>query len=343
MTVVSRYRGLVCDLDGVVYRGAQAVPYAVEGLEQARTSGVGVVYATNNASRPPAEVFAHLSELGLTLELADVVTSAMAGAHRLAELVPAGARVLAVGGDGVQIALEDEGLTAVRAGDLLAEGAEPVQGVLQGFGKQVSWVDLSEAAFAIQQGARWVASNTDFTIPTDRGIGPGNGTLVGVVRRAVDVDPEVVGKPFPPLYMRCAERLGCEPAQSLAIGDRLDTDIEGAVRTGMDSLFVFTGVDGPRSIIEAGPDQRPTYLARDLRGLAEEYVEPQVETGGGDVVATCGDARVVLSSARIETTGGGSASERLRAVVAAGIAHVDAGGTLPDWSGVDPWILEDDA
>lgn len=338
--LVDRYRGLVCDLDGVVYSGPGAIPHAVEALNAARSSERGVVFATNNASRPPRDVHRHLADLGVDLDEKDVVTSAMAGAQRLAQVLDAGAPVLAVGGDGVRIALEDVGLRPVLPRGAAEENGPRPEAVLQGYGRDVAWTDLAEAAYTVASGARWVATNTDLTIPTARGIAPGNGTLVGAVRQAVDVDPEVVGKPHPPLYLLCAELLGCEARETLAIGDRLDTDIEGATATGMDSLFVLTGVNSARDVILADPRSRPTYLGRDLRVLHEDYVTPEVEDSGA-VTATCGGARVRIAD-RIELGEGGDASERLRALVAAGHATVDAGRELPDWPDDTAWIRQGD-
>lgn len=340
-TLVSRYSGLVVDLDGVVYRGADAIPHAVDALNAAGRAGAGVVYATNNASRTPDEVYSHLRELGIELTVDDVMTSAMAGAARVAQLVPAGSSVLVVGGDGVTAAVESVGLRPIRPAQAAAgdTGDAPLA-VLQGYGRDVGWVDLAEAAFTIQGGAAWVATNVDLTIPVARGIVPGNGTLVAAVRRAVDVDPEVVGKPYPALYLRCAERIGRPPEETLAIGDRLDTDIEGANRTGMDSLFVLTGVDGPRDIVEAEPERRPTYLGADLRALHEPYVEADLTDTPDAVEAVCEGARVRISTDGFELGGGGSASARLRAVVAAGVHHGDQGRSWPTWPDVMAWIHE---
>jgi glycerol-1-phosphatase len=264
-SIVSRYAAVVCDLDGVVYRGPTAVPGAVEAL-----SGldVPVLYATNNASRPPGEVAEHLRRLGLQCEPDAVATSSQAGAWLLRERVEAGSRVLAVGGVGVGLALEEAGLQPVSPDG--AANAAPLAAVLQGYGPGVSATDLAEAAYAIQGGALWVATNTDSTLPTDRGVAPGNGSLVGAVANAVGRDPDVVaGKPAPPLYLLCAERLDVEPAAMLAVGDRLDTDIEGAVTAGIDSLFVLTGVDDLAACLAAPAGRRPTWVAPDLAALHE--------------------------------------------------------------------------
>ncbi|MCA1781150.1 MAG: HAD-IIA family hydrolase [Dermatophilaceae bacterium] len=248
---------LVCDLDGVVYRGPTAVPHAVEVLSRI---DVPVIYATNNASRAPDEVVAHLRELGLSVSADQVVTSAQAGAAVLAERLP-GARVLAVGGDGVGLALEEAGLVAVPT-------ADRVEAVLQGYGPGVRASDLAEAAYAVAAGAWWVATNTDATIPNERGIAPGNGALVGAVERAVGRAPDrVVGKPHPDLYVVAAARLGVPPERILAVGDRLDTDIEGAVTAGLPSVLVLTGVDSRDRGEQAPANRRPDKIIEDLRGL----------------------------------------------------------------------------
>lgn len=347
--LVSRYRGIVCDLDGVVYRSHEAIPHAVAALERARRAGVAIAYATNNAAREPAVVAAQLRALGLEVPDASVVNSSMAGAAYLAERVPPGAPVLAVGGDGVATALVDAGLRPVRAG--APAHADPVA-VLQGYGPDVSWRDLAEAAYTIQRGAMWVATNLDATIPTSGGIAPGNGSLVAAVRHAVPNDPVAVGKPETPLYELCAARLGTALASTLAIGDRLDTDIVGANRAGMPSLCVTTGVHQVDAIAAADGESRPTYLAVDLRALHRPYADPAVRVEGDVTVSGCGAAVVSYLAGRGLTLGeGGDADTRLRAVVAllwalrdaaGGAAPVDLGIDGVAWSGVRQWIAATD-
>lgn len=263
--LASRYAALVCDLDGVVYRGPSAVPYAVETLA---ATGVPVMFATNNASRTPEEVSAHLRELGLACASDQVVTSSQAAAWLLRDRVADGARVLAVGGPGVRAALRAQGFQVVLPSD--AAGAAPAA-VVQGYGPAVTAADLAAAAYAVQDGAVWVATNADATLPTDRGVAPGNGSLVAAVARAVGRGPDLVaGKPHAPLYLLAAERLGLDGTQVLAVGDRLDTDIEGARRAGADSVLVLTGVDDLEAVLAAPVRQRPTYLAPDLRWLLDD-------------------------------------------------------------------------
>jgi HAD superfamily hydrolase (TIGR01450 family) len=318
MTLAGRYAAIVCDLDGVVYRGPVAVPHAVESLTAV---GLSVQYATNNASRPPATVAAHLTSLGLDVAEEAVTTASQAGAWVLSGRIDSGARVLAVGGAGVASALREHGF------DVLAPGtpgpSDPVPAaVLQGYGPMVSAADLGEAAYAIEGGAFWVATNTDATLPTDRGVAPGNGALVSAVELAVGRSPDAVaGKPHPPLYRLCADRLGVPVERILAVGDRLETDIEGAVRTGMDSVHVLTGVHTLRDVVLADRSRRPTFVVPDLRALCVELAVPTVEDGWG----TCGGRRRRVGASGWSAEGEGGALADLNAVVRALHAALDAG------------------
>lgn len=307
-----RFDGIICDLDGVVYAGAVAVEHAVDALNRV---GLPTVYATNNASRTPAEVADHLRGLGVHVEDEGVLTSSVAAARRLAEDLPAGTTVLAVGGPGVAAALRDSGLHARTPGD-----PGEVAAVLQGYGPHVTAADLGEAAHAIRAGARWVATNDDLTLPTERGPAPGNGALVAAVRHAVDRDPEVIGKPHPAMYEMAADALGLPPARVLAIGDRLETDIAGAHAAGTAGALVLTGVHGPVELASAPFAQRPQYVLADLRGLAEDYPEAFVRDGWH----LRGPARARVSpDGQLEVAGTGT--DVLRAALDALWAARDAG------------------
>ena len=323
-SLLDGFDGIVCDLDGVVYRGHEAVPHAVESLLSALSAGVLVVYATNNASRTPAEVAAHLDGLGLSGAVSRVVTSAQAGARLVAQRCPAGSPVLAVGGPGVTLALHEAGLVPVPA--QARQSGQRVVAVLQGYGAQVGWADLAEVAYAVQAGALWVVTNIDSTLPTARGLAPGNGALVNAVRSAVSVDPVVVGKPHTPLYDLSVSVLGTSPGRTLAIGDRLDTDITGATAAGMDSLFVFGGVHGWMDVAGAGPTARPRYVATDLRSLHSAYAEP-VQDPGDDSRWVCAEAQAWVSAAgELTVSPAGGLNERLRAALSALWHAGDVGG-----------------
>ncbi|WAB83637.1 HAD-IIA family hydrolase [Microcella daejeonensis] len=255
---------LLLDLDGVVYKGENAIPHAVESINRAgETLRVG--YITNNASRTDASVAEHLSSLGLRVTAADVVTSPQAAVRVLATLVEPGARILVVGGDGLVSEVENAGFVVTRS----AEDAPDA--VIQGFAPHVGWVHLAEASFALHTGIPWVATNTDWTIPVARGIAPGNGTLVSAVHLAVGRLPVFAGKPEKAIFDVASERFGAERA--LVVGDRLDTDILGGNRAEIDTALVLTGIDQPKQVLAAAPNMRPTYIIDDLRALFRPYPE----------------------------------------------------------------------
>jgi HAD superfamily hydrolase (TIGR01450 family) len=220
---------------------------------------VQVGFVTNNAARSPGVVAEHLSALGIPASPADVVTSAQAAASLLVSRHGAGAPVLVVGGEGVLAALAERDLVAVRSAE-----DHPVA-VIQGFGFELAWQELNEAAIAIQRGAHWVATNDDPTRPTDRGLVPGNGAAVAAVQLAVTATPEVAGKPYRPLLDDTVARLGV--SRPVFVGDRLDTDITGAANAGLDSLLVLTGSHGAEELLAAAGSARPTHLGQDLRAL----------------------------------------------------------------------------
>ena len=274
------YDVALLDLDGVVYVGPAAVPGVPEALTAAAAAGMRLGFVTNNAARTSEQVAAHLTELGVPAEPQDVITSSQAAASVVAELVGAGARVLPVGGPGVAAALIAAGLTVVhRAED------EPAA-VVQGYGRDVGWAQLAEAVVAVRGGARHVATNTDATIPSPRGVLPGNGALVAVVSTVTGQQPLVTGKPDPAMHAECVRRTGAR--RPLVVGDRLDTDIEGARRAGAASLLVLTGVATPADLLAARPDHRPDLLAPDAAGLLVPHPAVTVVEGGW----RCGDWQV---------------------------------------------------
>jgi HAD superfamily hydrolase (TIGR01450 family) len=258
--LVDAYDLVIFDLDGVIYLIDRPIAGAVEAVVELHRAGVPLAYATNNASRRSAEVADLLVRLGVPAEAGEVITSAGASAAVLAQRLPPGSPVLVVGAEALRAEVRDAGLEPV------ARAEDRPLAVVQGYGPQVGWADLAEAAVAIRGGAQWVATNVDRTLPSPRGPLPGNGSLVAVLRTALDREPDlVVGKPQPELFATAARRVDAK--RPLVVGDRLDTDIEGAVQAGMDSLLVLTGVSGSAELLAAPPRRRPTYVAGDLSGL----------------------------------------------------------------------------
>ena len=277
---------VLADLDGVVYTGPDAIPHAVDSLNGvAETIRVG--YITNNASRTDASVAAHLRELGLQVEPRDVVTSPQAAVRLLSRHVPAGSRILVVGGDGLVDEVQKGGFSVTRSAD------DDPAAVIQGFSPDIGWTQLAEASFALQGRSDterpWIATNTDWTIPVARGIAPGNGTLVSAVHTAAGRLPLVAGKPEVAIFEEAVARF--QATKPLFIGDRLDTDILGANRAGIESVLVLTGIDRAKQLLAADADSRPTYILGDLRGLAEPY--PEAKTGKNGAV-TVGKSTVAI-------------------------------------------------
>ncbi len=267
---------LIVDLDGVVYTGGEPCPGAVVGLREAREAGVALLFMTNNASRTPAQVAEHLGSLAVTASPEEVLTSSQVGAAHLAQLRSEDGLddqdplVLAVGGPGVAQALQEMGLSVVTAAQAREQGGpgRAVWAVLQGYGPEMMVRDLHEAAYAITSGAHWVATNTDATLPTPRGLVPGNGALVGAVAHGTGATPVVTGKPHRPAYRIALERLGLPADRVLAVGDRLDTDIDGALDAGVPAALVLTGVSS-RAEAEARPaERRPQHIAETIPDLA---------------------------------------------------------------------------
>lgn len=259
--LIDRYDALLVDLDGTLLLAGAVIPHAPQSMAAARNAGVGVLIVTNNASRTPAEVARRLTDRGIPVEESEVVNSPQAAAALLAASHHGGEHVLVVGAEALATAVADAGLVPVRSAD-----DQPVA-VVQGYSPDTGWRELAEACLAIAAGADWVATNTDSTLPTDRGLLPGNGAMVAALVTATGKHPRVAGKPARPLLDAAADRVSAK--RPLVVGDRLGTDIAAACAAGMDSLMVLTGVSGVADVLAAPREERPTYLSADLRGLLD--------------------------------------------------------------------------
>lgn len=314
--------GLI-DLDGVTYRGADPVEYAAASLTSARAAGMSLVFVTNNASREPESVSDQLTSLGIPAEPDEVLTAAQACARYLGEFVAPGATVLVIGGPGIHTAVREAGYRVVSSAD------ENPAAVAQGFGPEVGWQQLAEAAYAVSHGAVHVASNLDLSLPTARGYAPGNGSLVRAVVAATGVEPVSAGKPSPAMYRMAVEAHGAE--RVLIVGDRLDTDLAGARSGGYIGLHVLTGVSTARDAVLAHPGERPHLVVSDLRGLLEAHRAPIQDSLGW---WTCEEssARVVRGILEFSGDTDVMSVHSVRAACAAVWSAVDSGEAVDEAS-----------
>ena len=311
------------DLDGVVYVSGRAIDGVAERLQRVRDAGVHLAFVTNNASRTPEKVAANLVKLGVAATAADVVTSAQAAARVIKDRFGADSRVLLLGGVGLESALAAEGLTVTtEPGEAAA--------IVSGYGPDVLWKDIMRAATLIRDGLPYVASNTDLTIPTDYGLAPGHGVLVRTLTDFAGVEPIVAGKPARPLMDETIRRVGGD--RPLMVGDRLDTDIEGAHAVGVDSLLVMTGVTHLAELVAATPELRPSYISPDLEGLFEPHPAPELDAEG----ARLGGWQACVEGDALRVVGEGRDADWWRVVAAASWAALDATGTPVDATALEP-------
>ena len=295
-SLIKDFDVLLADLDGVIYEGTRAISNVPEAIERAQKL-VKVGYVTNNSSRKPETIAEQLNGFGVVALPEEIVSSGQTGVELLTGLVPQGSKVLVVGGEGLRH------YTAAAGFQVVDSAEEQPAAVIQGFAPDVSWRNLAEASFAIQNGAKWVATNQDWTLPQERGMAPGNGTLVSAVHTAVGQLPLVAGKPEPAIFATAIARFAAK--RPLFIGDRLDTDILGANRAGIPNVLVLTGVSRAKEVLAAKPEERPTYILPNLSELFEKYVEPkqtkhgfklrkaEVELLGNRVVVVSGDPKSI--------------------------------------------------
>ena len=292
---------LLADLDGVVYEGGKAIDQAVPAINHLQQE-ISVGYVTNNSSRHPETIAEQLRAFGIDTQANSIISSAQTAVELLETKVPVGAKVLVVGGQGLRHYVSSAGFQIVQS-----SSDNPVA-VIQGFAPDVSWKDLAEASFAIQNGAIWIATNSDWTLPQERGIAPGNGTLVSAVHTAVGQFPIVAGKPEPAIFRTALKVF--EPEAAIFVGDRLETDVLGASKVGIKTAIVLTGIATKKDLLAAKPDERPDYILDTLKDLTEDYPEMRQTKRGW----RCRDAEVELLGDKVLVVAGNPRStDALRA------------------------------
>lgn len=285
------FDSVLLDLDGVVYAGPHAVPGAVEALAELESRGIPFGYVTNNASRAAAEIADHLLELGLPARPEVVTTSAGVAARAMADELGAGSRVLVIGSTALADLVREAGFTVVESAD-----DEP-DALVQGFFRDITWHDIAEACVAVAAGVDWWATNRDLTMPTERGLLPGNGAFVRIVADTTGREPRVTGKPAALMLQTAAATIG--GTHPIMVGDRLDTDIAGGRAAGYTSALVLTGIHDIHDALTAPAEHRPDRIIATLGDLLAPAPAATVEAH----TARCGDAVVTLSGGVLSSTG----------------------------------------
>lgn len=251
-------RAFVIDMDGVLWEGERPLPGLAEFFATLRELNRRFVLATNNASKTPEQYVEKLARLGVRVTHEEILTSAQATALYLRSQTPNGARVYAIGEEGTQKALREQGFVLCDLYDVSAHY------VVCGMDREVTWDKLATATLNINAGATFIGTNPDTTLPTERGLTHGNGAILACLQAATGQTPVIVGKPEPLMYQQALARLNADPALTVAVGDRLETDILGAVRAGIKSILVLSGIS-TREQLNAS-DYHPTWV---MDGIAD--------------------------------------------------------------------------
>ncbi|WP_147106036.1 HAD-IIA family hydrolase [Nesterenkonia populi] len=257
--LAEQHDGVLFDLDGVLYRGPEAVPGAPEALAQLKEQGLKCAFVTNNASRSAEQIASHLRELGIPAEPHEVYGSAPAGIRLMSSHVPAPAKVLVVGSESLRGLVQQAGYQTVDSAE------EDPEAVIQGFDPSLGWSQLAEASYAVNAGAQWFATNLDRSVPRERGIAPANGALVEAVSFGTDRRPQAAGKPESVMFTQAGETLRL--SDPLVVGDRLDTDILGGNRAGYTTALVLTGATGEDQAHASAGQERPDWIIDSLESL----------------------------------------------------------------------------
>lgn len=235
--IPSNIKALILDMDGVIWKGDAPIGNLPEIFARIRERGLKFVFATNNGTKTPEEYQQKLADLGVDIELWQVVTSAMGIAFMLSQKYPKGTKIFMIGEDGIRVALEEKGFEI-----LSVENAPEAKAVVMGIDQGINFQKVAEATLLVRAGIPFYSTNTDRTFPTPRGEIPGSGAWLSVITTATGVEPIVAGKPFPYLMELALEKLGTKKEDTLVIGDRLETDIAAGQNVGCPTVLVLSGV-----------------------------------------------------------------------------------------------------
>ncbi len=271
MQSFSNIRALIIDMDGVLWHGTQAIPGMKDFFQTLHELQIRFILATNNASLTPEQYVTKLDKMVITISEDQILTSGTATALYLSELVtPSETNVFVIGVDGATQPLIEKGFTLTGLYEVKNSPDKSTQGadiVVCGKDETLTWHKLATATLNIREGAKFIGTNADTTLPTEHGVTHGNGAILAALTAATGVIPTIIGKPEPIMYQQALNLLGVNPDETVAIGDRLETDILGAVRTGIRSIMVLTGISTEDDLKNS--DYQPTWVLPDIKAVTE--------------------------------------------------------------------------
>jgi 4-nitrophenyl phosphatase len=268
MIPFTNIKSLIIDMDGVLWHGNQAIAGLTDFFQTLRDLNLKFILATNNASLTPQQYVTKLAGMGVTVDLSEIMTSAMATALFLSkQRDPAQTRVFVVGEDGAIQALLEQGFTLTGPYEINSATSKGADVVVCGKDHSLNWDKLATATLNIRAGAEFIGTNGDNTLPTELGLIHGNGAILAALEAASGVKPIIIGKPEPIMYQQAISKLGANLDETIAIGDKLETDILGAVRTGIRSLMVLTGVSTEKDLKSS--EYQPTWVMPDIIAVTE--------------------------------------------------------------------------
>lgn len=256
---VDTLKSLVLDMDGVLWKGEEAIgdlPAIFSEIEGLRMK---FILATNNSTRTPEQIIEKLHRFGVAIDKKHVITSSMVVAEYLHQIHPNGGPVYIIGEDGLIDSLGEKGFYCQD---------EEVLAVVVGMDRSINYRKLTQATLLIRSGVKFIATNSDKTFPTPRGLAPGAGSILSALTASTDISPIIVGKPNPEIFSEALKALRTNPSETLVIGDRLETDIAGGQISGCKTALVLSGVTTWEMGYHWQP--KPDYITNNLTVLIEE-------------------------------------------------------------------------
>ncbi|MCK4841184.1 MAG: HAD-IIA family hydrolase [Methylococcales bacterium] len=264
MQTLNNVQALIIDMDGVLWNGSEALPGLQSFFKSLRRHQLAFILATNNASLTQSQYITKLATMGVSVSINEILTSSMATATYLAELVdPLSTSIFVIGEQGLRQPLTEKGFSLIDCYPCPDNKAADF--VVCGLDRNLTWDKLSNASLHLNAGAKFIASNADTSLPTERGTILGNGAILAALEAATQSAPTIIGKPEAIMYQQAMKVLNVNPEYTIAIGDRLNTDILGAVNTGIRSIMVLTGISTEADLHSI--DYQPSWIMPDIQAI----------------------------------------------------------------------------